>query len=545
MLQTQTVLIAIVTAHAGGSVEWQPWSDGRVDTRHVVRFNVQDYGATPDDGMNDAPSLRTALKEAQAVAATLPDSEVEVFFPAGTYDVAKPEQPEDGLTPWVILPLDRGGFTIRGEAAPDGRAGGLATIRLMDGQGEFESVLGGRIFQSDLSGLRVTDLTFDGNGGANPILNGDASLDSIYTQKRYAFRTYWGDGLAFEGCRFVDWRTVNVLVFNGTEVADVLVRGCVFEGIGDLTRIGPDWDHSTIYTDCDGARILDNTFASVGVGAFGVRTAIETHGPDQIVRGNTVRAFTAGINATGISALGSDTQIIERNEFLDVSNGIIVWAYEAPGNTPGEPVLTDCVIAHNRIVLNVDGWRDTQDPFELASTGVSLFGQSDGAIDGLTIEHNAINYTNMGDDTRAYDRNAGAIYLVPFAREDLPIRNVVIRGNRIDGAPSTGITLAGDLSGGVLIEGNALVGIGSGHDGIADGLRSALIIYGTYRDVLVTGNVIVDRAKKATDLEQLIYSFDTNLGGCVWRDNRVMTGSGDIIRTLRADGASGNGWTVE
>ncbi|MEM8710432.1 MAG: right-handed parallel beta-helix repeat-containing protein, partial [Planctomycetota bacterium] len=244
-----------------------------------------------------------------------------VFFPAGVYDVGRANVGTPGpFEPTVLLRIPCTQTRLLGEGAEQSR------LRLMDGVGPFESLLATPRFADDASGLSVSDLGFDGNGAGNPV-SGDAAFADLYGEKRFGIRVYLGSNITIRRCAFDRWRTVNIVVLNGVEVADVEVSDCAFREIGAPPASAgtpiEDWDHSSIYTDCDGAVLANNLFTSFsGPGTFGVRTAIETHGPRQFVLSNEICAFTTGMNATGISQLGSSLQVIQDNVFEDVSDGI-------------------------------------------------------------------------------------------------------------------------------------------------------------------------------------------------------------------------------
>ncbi|MEO0421792.1 MAG: glycosyl hydrolase family 28-related protein [Pseudomonadota bacterium] len=509
----------------------------------TTTLDVTRFGAVPDDGLDDRAAIQRALDEACVRLDEQPGDALEVVFPPGRYQLEKPAQPPPEV-PWVILRLRCGGFALRGQVEDPA----AAILHLADAQGDFEALLAGEIFTTDVSDLRIANLTFDGNGANNPVTDGDATFDDVLLNRRHGIRAYVGRNIVIENNRFIDWQTVNIVVLNGVDVANVVVQDNRFEGIGTLNRTVPDWDHSSVFTDTAGAQILRNTFTSVGVGAFGVRAAIETHGPRQFVFDNRVEAFTTGMNATGISALGGDTQRVSRNRFLRVSDGIRVWANEVPPNPPGEPTLRDCEISDNLITIDVDGWRATQDPFGQAPKGIELEARADGVIENLTLARNTIVYTNFANTVRPYDENAAGILLAPFAEPTLPIRGLAIEDNLILRAPATGIYIGSYLPQGATIRGNRLIDIGIGPPVINDGFRSAFLLFGEYQDVTLENNCVIARRAgdgSAPPLAQGIYAFDRSLGGNVARNNGLLAAAGaDIEWFLEAPGI-GEPWAVE
>ncbi|MEM9378581.1 MAG: glycosyl hydrolase family 28-related protein [Planctomycetota bacterium] len=492
-------------------------------------LSVVAFGAVPDDGLDDSVAIQSTLDAACSQG-------LGVLFPAGTYDIGT-----DNLAsvlpgdPLVLLRLPCEGLRLRGEGAS------RSVLRVMDGVGAYESVLAAPRFADSVSGLILEDLAMDGNSAENPV-TGDADLDDILRERRHALRVYVGQRISVRRCRFTAWRNVNVLTFNGVDVADVAVVGCEFDGIGAPPPPAPgtvgDWDHSSIYTDCDGAWLVDNRFESVdGPGTFGVRAAIETHGPRQFVLGNEVVAFTSGMNATGISVLGSAGQWIARNRFLDVSDGIRIWSWTVPGGPPGE-TLSGLSITGNCIRIDADGWRGTQDPFGQAPKGISLEGRSDGGLRDVVIEANDIRFLPAAT-ARAWDRDAFGIELFAEAFPTAPASDVRIERNRIRGALSSGIYVGGTLERWT-VRANRIEGAGAGA-GVPAGLRSAFVVFGSYAQMGFRENCVEDRASR---LAQVYYLFDDNRGRCLIQDDGWIRAASSSAPYVRSDATLSARWTV-
>lgn len=486
--------------------------------------DVTAFGAVPDDGLDDRAALVAALDAACAGGGG------EVVFPPGTYDLAVPTNVPSGQ-PVVILPVGCGDLVLRGE--PDGSS----RLRVMDGQLPWESLLGSPGFGDDVSGLTLRHLHFDGNGTNNPV-DGDDSVDDLFTERRHALRVYAGRRIVVEDCWFSDWRNVNVITLNGVDVGEVRVARCSFDRIGGAPVGAADWDHSTIYTDCDGALIEDCVFASLdGPGTFGVRAAIELHGPRQIARRNVIDGFTAGLNVTGISVLGSDLLLVEDNRVLNCSDGIRVWTRDLV-NDPDGPSLERTLLRRNTITVDVDGWRVATDPFGQASTGISLEGGSDGALERVVVANNSIAFQPQTTE-RAWDRDSHGIAFSSFAAPDLAIDTLVLRDNTLERVPATALFLDATLTN-VVVRGNTVIDAGSGPVTVPDGLRSFALVAGSYRDVVFARNAIIDRDARLGQAFQLF--GDSLANNAISRT--TITRSSPIVFVEAAPGL-GAPWSVE
>ena len=145
---------------------------------------------------------------------------------------------------------------------------------------------------------------------------------------------------------------------------------------------------------------------------------------------------------------------------------------------------------------------------------------SDGVIEDLRILRNTIRFTNAEVDPRGYDAQANGMRIFSIAEPPPAIDGLEIRGNRITGAPSTGIYLGSPLPSGGTIVGNRIEGAGTGVAAIAGGLRSGLIVFGAYDGIEVRGNCFVEPATPAgRRLAQVMYVFDAGTGANVVRGN--------------------------
>lgn len=147
----------------------------------MTTLNIQDYGATPDDGTEDTQAIRDALADAS--------SGDTVYFPEGTYDV----RADDPSTQNAIA------ITINGDIHADNLTlagdGGNSIIRLMGDHTGNHHVI--RVYvKSGIPGLTIRDLRIDGNkssqsatdgghnihiGNANDGITNDILIENVWT----------------------------------------------------------------------------------------------------------------------------------------------------------------------------------------------------------------------------------------------------------------------------------------------------------------------------------------------------------------------------
>ncbi|MEO1368868.1 MAG: hypothetical protein AAFX50_16960, partial [Acidobacteriota bacterium] len=268
------------------------------------------------------------------------------------------------------------------------------------------------------------------------------------------------------------------------------------------------------------------------------------HGPRQVVFKNRIDDFAGGINATGVSVLGSDSVQIAANRIAGVADGIRIWAFEVAGNPPGEPVLRDASIRDNRIEIAVDPWRITQDAFEQPNRGISLVGASDGVIENLEIVDNTVIFGDFGGAPRTYDRGSAGIRLVPDLVPDLPIRGLTVSGNTLVNALAKGVDVGVALPEGASMVGNTLIDAGVGPATLTIFDRSAFEFFGTYGDVDVLDTCVIDTDPSGPRLAQTLLLRPTSTGGSriLGTAHDLAGGALDFLTTI---GQTGSPWLIQ
>jgi Pectate lyase superfamily protein len=412
---------------------------------------VTQFGAAPNDGTDDTAAIQTAI---DTIAQKGGGS---VMFPPGTYNISI----QRGGKHLQALKL-RSGVRLAASTTKG------ATIKLADRQGNYESLMGTAEYGTPLTDFVMEGLTIDSNGQNNPVLapegsNGKNSPDFGNDQTalpRAAVRVYVGKRIRIDRTRFTNQNAVWSVVVNGSleGMTDVAIANSRFDNVGGNAV---DFDHSSIYTQ--GSRMLleKNAFNSrSGPGTKGARTAIEIHGSDQIVIGNTITGYMNGINVTGVGTPVSQRQLYQDNRLDDVNTGFTLWFGIHPGGNPARPALQNVTIRRNTVNIDSTNWiRSGLAGKKGPSAGIMLDPNSNAPIQDLTIADNRITFVKAQPVTYEHDRFSGGVVLWKYTHPDTPIDRLTIVGNRIVNAPGAAIWSNAALGGAGTskIENNTLV----------------------------------------------------------------------------------------
>jgi Pectate lyase superfamily protein len=395
--------------------------------------SVSDQGAIPDDGVDDTLAIQNTIDVIAGQGGG------HVLFPPGRYDVSI--QPTSAQRPRLQALIMRSKTRL---AASDPRQG--ATIRLADRQGNYESLLATADYPQALDDFVLEGLTIDSNGPNNPVL--DPTVDFGNGQAmRYALRVFVGARIRVDRCRFINQANVNVITLNGEDVSDGDIRNSRFEGIGNAAV---DYDHSTIYTNGPRMRVADSRFSSLdGPGTKGARTAIEIHGLDQTITGNTVSGFTYGVNIVGDGPSGGQRQLYLNNRISGVSTGFVIWSL-LDGRSTNERSLAEVEIRANTVKIDLDDWQAAALDFDVTSgAGIALQSANDAPVDKLIIADNEIRFVKARGGPSSYaEQRSAAIVFDLFAHPDRAVRGLAIDRNRIENPVGPGIFIATPIEGG-------------------------------------------------------------------------------------------------
>lgn len=458
----------------------------------VPVFNVRNpkYGAKGDGTTNDTAAIQRAIDAANGAGGGV------VFFPAGVYLVS-------------IISAVRA-LTIYAGVILRGAGRDLSTVVLDDGQGNYVELVGGATTSTDLSGCGLEDLAVDQNTAGNPV----SAISDLTTngKARRIFSVFAGQRIAVRRCRFADIDSIQTIVANGSDVADVEIVDNIFDGVGGAVA----HDHSTIYTHATGVKITGNRFSAGSVGLAGALTAIETHGSAQVVRDNYVYGYQTGSNITGVS-VASIGIVVSGNIFARVLAGIRLWSFAYTGNDSGYG-MENVVVSDNTITLDRDAW-----PGHVAGTGIGLKALADLATRNVRITDNTIRLLSHDADGSTSD-TVGCGILWWRSDDSIVDEQLVITGNTIDGAIASGIRCSGAFQR-LAIESNVVRNPGLGLAAFDDAFRAGVFIGGAFTDSVVRNNVIVDDQDTAT-IAHGVNGALTSASGVVVADNELRVASG-------------------
>jgi hypothetical protein len=411
-------------------------------------------------------STYDALADINAAIAAFPALGGRLYFPPGVYFI-KPT-----TTLWL-------------NALPNvifcGAGMYLSTIRVMSSTGNWKRIIAGATPTTDLSGLVVEDLGFDGNTVANTTATVVVGTDTTHQVAIYAAAAS-GNGVRVRRCLF-QTGGLNTVVVSGqrAEVCD-----CQF--VFTMRAANAQYDNSAIYStacDCTIARnqFLGDSLTTAGHGAV---TAIETHGGTTVIANNTCRRFQNMMNVcTGTASAGKVAVV--GNVAEECNWGVQVW----PVDSPGFDGLT--IVANTFSLSNVAHNLNN-------SAGVKFVDSASATqpIRNAVIAGNTIRFADEGAG-RTVDYASAALSTTESCGIGVRCRgtvtNLTIANNTVELAPGRGIVL-GQTTGtptysDVKITGNILLNPGQ-NLGINLFQRHGISAFGTLADVWIDGNIVKD-----------------------------------------------------
>lgn len=494
--QSKTDLQAYIAANPpGGGL------NTRTGTRPVGQgelgvLSVRDFGAVGDGTTDDTAAIQAALN---AAAGKIP-----VLLPRPALGTA---YVVSGGGSGAILLKVSAGQVLMGDASKP-------IIRVKAGTGNYKSIIGGATGGTVLSGLMIRDLTIDQNC-TNNLVSDIATLTTEGTQRFVVF-VGAGNQITVRTTNFINIDTVNVLYIGSPTMKDVRVQDCEFDVVGASTA---RHDHSTIYTSCDGTIISGNKFRGV-LGGLGAASAIETHGPNQVVTGNRVHDFYRAMNITGVESRQSRNVVVTDNICRNVMVGIDLWSYA--GSNGG---LYSCRIEGNVIDIVRDPWIIGAADFP---NGINVAASSTGHIENLKIRNNIITFQPFSAAALANEYQAAGIQLFTIDTS-VELRSLDITDNTVIGALSAGLAIRMKVRGGTVAR-NRWVNCGSSTEpAMASLYKTGMVFVGDFADLDVYGNRTSDT--RATHI--LAQGFSTSISGSMVRgeqwDNKVVCTDGALV----------------
>lgn len=432
--------------------------------------NVKDYGALGNNVANDTTAIQNAYTAAVSAGIKA------LFFPPGVYVV----QPD---VHGVILTVTATDFTFFG-------AGQTASaLRVKNNAGNYLAVISDGVFSgsgyADMSGFQFHDMCIDANAANNPISDVTLGGPLFNGFPRMAIRCYKGYYGSIYNARFLNFNGVNTIAVNGG--ASITGVWSFHNNVFDGTGFGTTHDHSTIYFHGDNVYVSENTFFGAGDAAI---TAIETHGPNQIVTNNLARDYFTLANITGVSAFNSYSCTVSHNIGQRLGTGINLWAWDFAGLTGY--ALDSLIVSENCIEIDYDRWNFVS-AYRL---GISLYPTSTALCRNVKISNNIIRYSPHTDTPVANDNFSAGIgwFRAATVTEGTEEVDIEICDNTITGSLGVGIHYEPNiLSKRIKINGNSIVNPGDGcpSPAFALGLKLNVLALGI-RDVDISNNRVVD-----------------------------------------------------
>jgi len=219
-----------------------------------------------------------------------------------------------------FLFLPRGGYGLRiinGVWAIKKRPGvswvgegqGRTIIKLLDNQGDYETIVGHDLSES-MDNVDIAGISFDQNRQNNPVAYADSAAWVASNKFRMVFRFYKAKRLKVSDCRFMNCDNINTLTANGV-VENVWIQNNEF----DAGNSPIDHDHSSVYIDGARGFVDHNIFIGSGNGA---RTAVEVHGDMMLPKDNIITGYQIGYNIVSNRTIVTDS-------VLDVPSPVRVW----------------------------------------------------------------------------------------------------------------------------------------------------------------------------------------------------------------------------
>jgi hypothetical protein len=309
-------------------------------------------------------------------------------------------------------------------------------------------------------------IQFDYNGPNNCASQSIWSWNSVIS-------IYAGSNITFDGARFLRNTGSNTICL-GTPlqaapltISNVVITKCLFENEGNRLNTA-SLDYSSIYSYCDGLRVLNCTFR---LGASVNGCPWEVYGQNILVSGNSVSGYFNTANICAIANQVTQNVLFIGNVIQDCSVGFTLWTIATTSKLIGISIVDNNL---SYLVGSPGG------PYFVNGIGQVIFNS---VLRNIKITGNTAENLDISDTTRTTD----CISLQCAA-------GVKISNNILYGFPGRGIYCVSELGGVYEITHNEMSWVGYG--GTVGGNQRTGIwlessnLGGTMDTVIVEGNSI-------------------------------------------------------
>lgn len=407
-----------------------------------------DFVAPPAGGANATAMLQAAINTYQ-----------KVYLTAGTY---------------TVTPSNHGGEIYALLVTSGVQISGPGTIKVANNVGDYNDVF----FGTCTTGCSFRNFTVDSNVANNPV----TSSISDYGRVEFSLN---GSNISFSGITIQNSSAMNNIGIYAGNGNDSVVNS-------NFINIGDDPNHyahdeSSVYIQSDPAGgsivVANNRFQAASFAAPAAQTAIETHGPQQSVTGNSVYGFVKGANITGIALNDSNSVSISGNAFTTAAQCIDLWSYPYSTHTTGYG-LRGVSVTGNTCMIHQDSYSGST-----VVSGITFEPQSTLPVADVNISGNTIIFDQ---ETSLRTGNTDSIG-IGFG-ESMTATNVSITNNLIENAPVAGIRWTGTWSD-LTISGNTIRDAGMSEDTNINGAyKTPIFVYeaGSGANARIIDNDLID-----------------------------------------------------
>lgn len=433
-------------------------------------INILDYSHYVVNG-DWIPAINAALAEG------------DVYIPLGTFEI-KPT-----ATNFIKLPKGQS-RTIRGQGAG-------SKLRVADGTGDYQTVIGQANNSDQLGHITICDFTIDQNTDNNV-----GTVRTALGAAQNAISLTKVESAVVERMRIDVATGINTIAMQAAFSRDIVVRDNII--VWGKRVANAEFDNSAIYVhslahQVTGNQILARTLAD-GTMQYAGWGAIETHGALSVVAHNVIQDFRDGINITPFS--GSATEIHTSSIIVTdnvISGGAIgcrVWPIT--GRT-----MRNVRISGNTIALKQSNWPTMLSPIGIGMN-YAVNGSLDGDIDGLYVHDNDVTFETTELRTNLAYSSMGGIAV----NHNGNARNVFIANNTVVNAPFASYVLGriGKTLQHIALWDNRSINTGTATGQTAQSvLRVPLAVYGVLKNTWVSGLEVIEDTASA-QATKLIYS---------------------------------------